>query len=1080
MPTELQPDQVKPAITQSEMIRASAGSGKTYQLTNRYVGLMAHGVDPERIIALTFTRKAAGEFFDAILDKLARAATDAEFCKELADSPYIPDLPPAAFLKLLRRLVSRMHLLTLGTLDSFFSSILRNFPFEFGLGGGFEILDDHLFGIEQLRVYRQVFQRPRPGASPKEQQDFLLAFKLATFGSEESRLVWKLGWFINDHHDIYLSAPSPRKWGMAQTIWPDGWQWGSESGDLDALFKPLIESFRAADLEAKSLFRWTEFRDAALAHRPGTPMAQAIEYLLPKILEQIPALESGSGKLTVERKKQELDLRQGQLAAEIGRRLVHAELENLLRRTRGVFQVIHEYERNYGRLVRRRGKLTFADLLIILTSTAADSPDGFASPLLSQTPDPDRRLGIDYRLDGRFDHWLLDEFQDTNFLQWRTIENLIDETVQDTSGQRTLFQVGDVKQAIYGWRGGDVRLFDEIHERYLDDGTPRLKKRHLDHSYRSGPNIIGMVNRVFGDAAALAKVCPPSTLKRWEDEWRDHESHFPDRDGYACLLNPDPATGAKKAEQADTFATMLAVLEEVRPDRRRISCAILVQNNATATDIVDYVRAHSDIPINSESDLRIASDNPLTLAILALFQFAAHPGDTFAWQHLQMTPFGEVMEREKLSPADVAAEVLGDISRHGTEHVISRWLARLAARRLKLDEFSQRRAGEFAHAAQTFDQTGSKDIEEFLNFAEKYTVREPAAEGTVQVMTIHKSKGLGFQMCILPELEGNKLAIAREGIGTKRGEDRSIEWVYTLPKNNISRQDPVLAEYVAQQEADNCYESLCKFYVAMTRAKRAMYLIAPAHGTSRSANFVKLLEATLRTKKSEPGEHHDQVVYATGNPEWYDAEDVAEHKPPAIVQKAALPTLPESARRLRRRRRTPSGSRAIGELSSEQIFTPPDLSPLTHGSLVHALLEQIEWLDETTPAEIEARWDEFVPDATGAMRREVLDALEAAAPILNRPAPGASCWREKRFETLIDGDWVSGTIDRVILDGDTATVVDFKTNHLPANVVPAQAAAPHLAQLNTYHAVVQKMTGLEEEKIRCYLFFTKAKLLVEA
>ena len=113
----------------NEMILASAGSGKTYQLTNRYIGLMAAGVAPDRIIALTFTRKAAGEFFDAILGKLAKAATDAEFCKELAGSPYIPDLPPAAFLKLLRKLVSRMHLHTLGTLDSFFSSILRNFPF---------------------------------------------------------------------------------------------------------------------------------------------------------------------------------------------------------------------------------------------------------------------------------------------------------------------------------------------------------------------------------------------------------------------------------------------------------------------------------------------------------------------------------------------------------------------------------------------------------------------------------------------------------------------------------------------------------------------------------------------------------------------------------------------------------------------------------------------------------------------------------------------------------------------------------------------------------------------------------------
>lgn len=1089
MPDQLQPADAKLAISQNEMIRASAGSGKTFQLTNRYIGLMAHGVEPERIIALTFTRKAAGEFFDAILEKLARAATDEKFCAELAASPYIPALPPSVFLKLLRKLVSRMHLLTLGTLDSFFSSILRNFPFEFGLGGGFEILDEHLFGIEQNRVYRQVFQRPHPGAPLKDQKAFLQAFKLATFGSEESRLIWKLGKFIKDHHEIYLAAPSPAKWGNPATIWPDGWRWGSARGALDQFFAPLIRSFQQDDeLADGQLERWIAFRDAAMTHHPGTPMAKQIEYLLPKILEQLDALEAGGGKLTVERKKQEFSPQQGKHIVEIARRLINAELENLLSRTRGIFSVIHEYERTYGRLVRRRGKLTFNDLLIILTSAQAelDGEPGAegrmgSSPLLSQTPGSDARLDIDYRLDGRFDHWLLDEFQDTNFLQWRTIENLIDETVQDTSGQRTLFQVGDVKQAIYGWRGGDVRLFDEIHERYHDDdGTPRLKKRHLDHSYRSGPDIIGMVNHVFGDAAALKDICPATTHARWTAEWRDHQSNFPDREGFACLLNPDPASGAKKVTDRDIFATMLSVLEEIRPDKRGITCAILTQGNAIASKIVEYVRAHSNIPILSESDLHIASDNPLSLAILSLFQFAAHPGDSFAWQHLQMTPFGAAMRAEKLSAADVANGVLDDITRHGTARVIARWLDRLKARRIKLDDFSRRRADEFTSAAQTFDQSGSKNIEEFLSFAENYTIREPAAEGTVQVMTIHKSKGLGFQLVLLPELGGMKLALADEGIGTRRNEDRSVEWVYTLPKKEIARQDPVLAGYIAQQEADNCYEALCKFYVAMTRAKRAMYLIAPAHGSSKSANFLKLLESTLSTGKPAPGQHHDQVVYASGNPEWYEAEDISQPKPTAIVQKAALPNFPATARRPRHRRRTPSGGAAAGTLTSAQIFSSGSTSALTHGSQVHALLEQVEWLDETTPAELEKLWDTNVPEATAAVRQEVLDALQAAAPILNRPSPAATCWREKRFETLIDGDWVSGTIDRVILDGDYATVIDYKTTTLPEGVTPMQAAAPHLQQINTYHAVVQKMTGLPEENIRCYLYFTKAQLLTEA
>src|SRR5688572_3887286 len=125
------------------MILASAGSGKTYALTNRYVRLLAHGAKPERIAALTFTRKAAGEFFDEILRKLARAAEDGTAAKKLATEIGLPALQAADFLRLLREVTQAMHRLNLGTPDSFFARIVRAFPLELGLGGDFEVLQEH-------------------------------------------------------------------------------------------------------------------------------------------------------------------------------------------------------------------------------------------------------------------------------------------------------------------------------------------------------------------------------------------------------------------------------------------------------------------------------------------------------------------------------------------------------------------------------------------------------------------------------------------------------------------------------------------------------------------------------------------------------------------------------------------------------------------------------------------------------------------------------------------------------------------------------------------------------------------------
>src|SRR3954447_24159269 len=107
------------------MILASAGSGKTYALTNRFVSLLAAGAAPERIVALTFTRKAAGEFFDEILNKLAMAARHADSAAKLAREIDQPKLQAADFRRMLRTVVDAMHRLRLGTLDGFFARIVR-------------------------------------------------------------------------------------------------------------------------------------------------------------------------------------------------------------------------------------------------------------------------------------------------------------------------------------------------------------------------------------------------------------------------------------------------------------------------------------------------------------------------------------------------------------------------------------------------------------------------------------------------------------------------------------------------------------------------------------------------------------------------------------------------------------------------------------------------------------------------------------------------------------------------------------------------------------------------------------------
>ena len=162
---------------QSTMIRASAGSGKTWQLANRFLDLMVLGVVPEKIIALTFTRKAAGEFAGRIMTRLAEGAASEEGAAELArelevvlrgndeipalltgvESDWsLPVMDAAFFQTKLKELVEVLNRLALATLDSYFVRIVRNFSLELGLSG-FDLMEDAAIASERLTVMGSIF-----------------------------------------------------------------------------------------------------------------------------------------------------------------------------------------------------------------------------------------------------------------------------------------------------------------------------------------------------------------------------------------------------------------------------------------------------------------------------------------------------------------------------------------------------------------------------------------------------------------------------------------------------------------------------------------------------------------------------------------------------------------------------------------------------------------------------------------------------------------------------------------------------------------------------------------------------------
>ncbi len=1051
------------------MILASAGSGKTYALTNRFIRLLARGVAPERIVALTFTRKAAGEFFDEILNKLAVAARDPARAAALAREIDGPGLGCAGFLKLLRAVTDAMHRLNLGTFDSFFARLVRNFPLELGLAGDFEILNESAVAIERARVTRRIFAGA--GTLTEAQRAFIEAFKRATFGAEEKRLGHHLDRFLDQYQEIHLSAPDPACWGNPDRIWPDGCPWLEAAGGRSAAARSLRAVLAGETMSDGQRRRWEEFFAALDEWAPGGTLPAPVAYILQNAFKVWSDLQRGAAEMVVERRRQQLPPDAGAALLAVVSAVVGAEFGRRLEMTRGIHAVLRAHETFYHELVRRSGRLTFADVQRLLLPTAG-APRLAAERTPAETEDGDARLFIDFRLDACFEHWLLDEFQDTSFGQWSVLRNLIDEAVQDPSGRRSFFYVGDVKQAIFTWREGDPRLFREIFDHYNRGGSGAIQEERLDCSFRSGPVVIATVNRVFGASEVLHRMFPRAVAEAWAREWRDHTSARPEIAGQTALLHAEDETGR--------FARTLEVLREVRPLDRGLTCAVLVRTNDTGARLADYLRREGGLAALAEADLHIGTDNPLGVALLALFEAAAHPGDTLAREHLRMTPLGDVLKAEGMAgPDELTRHLLGGLHTEGFERTVEAWLRRLDPHLDPGDAFSRQRGAQFAAVARQFDATGSRDVGEFIRFVESYAEREAESASVVRVMTVHKAKGLGFDLVILPDLQGNKLAQRRDGLGVQKAADRSVAWVLDLPPKQFHDADEVLSAHVRSAEAEACYEEFSLLYVAMTRARRAMYLIIEPPGASASNNFPQWLTATLGegTAAVRVGQLTLPGSFSMGDPGWHSGTTSAlrpQHREAAIE-----PVKTGAARRsVRLPARRPSDTRT-GRIPCAALFSLAGGQGADFGIAVHALFAAVEWW----PSGDAVAWADAQRQAGAreAVLSEALGCLNdpALARVFARPPGLAEVWRERPFEGVLDGIWISGAFDRVVIERDAeggtptrVVVVDFKSDRVEDMDQIQQAAERHAGQLNFYGDVAAVLTGISPSQVDCQLVFT--------
>ncbi len=1106
------------------MIQASAGSGKTHDLVGRYLRLLDAFEKPQAIVALTFTRKAAGEFFDRILSALAVAAGSEEGAAKAAKDYGIEALTQTRALELLRMVADHLHELSLGTLDGFYARVLRAFPAEFGVTADYEVLDETAAKAARREVLGGVLEI----ADRRAADEFLEAFRRATFGSEERAVERPLEEFVKKFHGRYLGSPQVGAWGNPEVIWPQGAWWLVEPkpDDVAAALRSLEGAVDDIEAEAKPNKRLSAALRALVKSvgqvTPGS-LPDSLATFLCNVLAAIEGLRDGSvGEVTYWGKLQaELSPSVRAALVTAGHWTLWCDLAVKLRQTGGVREIASRYEQAFDHRVRRMGRLGFDDVLAVLAGVAPVRDAGATTIgvagnaghfLLSMDrgeigdrfSEEDRealRLLVDYRLDQQFQHWLIDEFQDTSRRQWQVLRNLIDEVMFDDSGERSFYYVGDIKQAIFGWRGGDSRLFDEVRRRYenLPAGR-RIELDKLDASWRSGPVILDMVNRVFGQSDVLAGLLGEAHRavidERWAKSWGDHRSNVADQPGYARWVTIPKPEGERTLPEELRWKVVLNILRELRVPESGLKCAVLVRKGRSAHELADYVRQHSDIPVVVEGRMAVGADHPVGTSFAALLQWAAHPGDTRCREHIRMTPVhvavpaDEVVRWEALVPPFV----LRKIHDSGFGDAFEWWCRLLrhavAGKKGDLGEFSEHRIEQINEACRHFDDTGKRGIDEFLEFLGGYEAADLPAPGTVQLMTVHKAKGLTFDAVIIADIEGSSITSAGnlDALG-KADAEGNAEWLLMRPKKEIGLAVEPLAGAYRQAEMDAAFEELCVLYVALTRARYANFVVSspPSSGEDACAP-PRILQETLAEADPEIIDVEGLEVemrYQHGDPDWL--AKIAPGKEEVAPPQQPRPQVTAKRRFPPRRRSLPSSAGQDGRPFGDANlwFGAVNARSTGFGSAVHALFECVTWIDVLSEEEVQARWqlalagyEEFSAEARQETERSLADP-EIRALFERGSASAAQVWMEKRFEMILDEDrWISGVFDRVNLFADRAQIIDFKTNNVSEEAEIDRAVEHYRSQMQTYRVALSRLTGLAPESIECLLIFTQPQRIV--
>ena len=811
-------------------VKASAGAGKTYQLTRRFLSLLDNSDEsaspfvcadrpgkgfawPE-IMAVTFTNKAAAEMKERVVSGLKGIA--------MGSGDHADVCSPETAHRTLNAILRRYHRLNIRTIDSLLALLLRLFALEFGVRPDFEIVFD------EEELFEAVFDHFIGVCETGQAENELLANALDSLVRIEGRN----GFFVQDAiRKRLLQLVRFRQEVPGDPLTDQNTLREMLAAEYAVFRKALEDMF--VFINDTSLPVAANFKKA-LAKLDGFDMCDTPDlssvYLRK---EDFRDCVNKAGKDMVEDRDEARYAYFKKKCAHYGS--VHPALSGALFLA-PVIQIATRLADRLDTLQIQRGK--------ILNSTVAGHVLDFFTN--------DAVVSEAYcRLGCRLHHILIDEFQDTNRDQWQAITPLAGECLAKNG---SLYFVGDVKQAIYSWRGGDSALFDEIMGQPEVAGlASAINAETLPHNWRSSRNVVEFNNRFFSSfedsaiAADLAERLFADVGAAFVDEFaRGLKGNFNDctqlipekagqSDGYVRMERLPDVKGADAAEEALT--RLDALLDDLAARRNFRDIGILVRSHKQASLICDLL-VQKNIPVITENSLQL-DRHPIVRQLTGLLGFLDFPLDDTAFMTFVMG--SEIFLAESgLNQAELLAwlvqpnrKPLGVRFRQDYPKQWQRFiepfynqsglmtpydLTREAVRIFRVlerhpeSELYVRRFLEVIHLA---EENGCGSLSAFLEYwaekSDQEKVPLPENMDAVRIMTIHKSKGLEFPVVIVPFHDWSAKKDKEFAIVEYRG--------HTL----LTPMKKELGPPYFQSLGRVAGEQLNLLYVAWTRAREELY-----------------------------------------------------------------------------------------------------------------------------------------------------------------------------------------------------------------------------------------------------------------